>query len=460
MSEHWKDSLGQATVLLDKVKEILSNKVPAGENGKTRPATAEERNQVEPLMEESKRLKAEALTLKKVDDLKADALKYLETQPEEDPKSEEDPKATNWSKNGDSPPDFKGWNEFLLAVWKAQNSQMTRVDPRLRYRKDDTPTEHPAPDSVKDLSGDVGASGGFLIPTEFQAQLYSLMGEQSQIRQRATIIRMTRRQIDIPVLDQTGTTSGIPHWFGGMQFYWEEEASEKTLTTAKFRKISLVAKKLIGYTRASDELLEDSAISLADFLQGPMGFSGGAIWHEEYAFLNGPGGGQPQGVINAGATIVEGRHTAGTVVFDDLADMVSDCLPGGNPIWMLSQSLMSDIIQLAGPTLHPSYIWQANARDGIPGMILGYPVLWTEKAPVKGSKGDVGLYDWKKYLIGDRQMTTVESTKFDQWKYDQTSWRMIHRVDGEPWLSAPLTYQDGQTMVSPFVVLGEVAGGS
>jgi hypothetical protein len=29
----------------------------------------------------------------------------------------------------------------------------------------------------------------------------------------------------------------------------------------------------------------------------------------------------------------------------------------------------------------------------------------------------------------------------------------VHRVDGRPWLSAPITYRDGVTTVSPFVIL-------
>jgi HK97 family phage major capsid protein len=79
--------------------------------------------------------------------------------------------------------------------------------------------------------------------------------------------------------------------------------------------------------------------------------------------------------------------------------------------------------------------------------------VWTEKVPRVGTTGDVVLADWRYYLLGDRQATTIESTKFDRWAYDETSWRVVHRVDGQPWLSAPLTYQDGTTQVSPFVVL-------
>jgi HK97 family phage major capsid protein len=243
-----------------------------------------------------------------------------------------------------------------------------------------------------------------------------------------------------------------------MQFCWAEEAAEKTETEATFRQIELVAHKLIGYTRASDELLDDSAISLTDFLSGPMGMAGGIAWMEDYAFFQGTGSGQPLGVIPAPATINEGRNAAGAISFDDLADMMEDFLPTGNGLWTITQSAMSEIIQLNGPATNPSYIWQPNARDGVPGYILGFPVTWSEKVPLIGNNGDVVLADWRYYLIGDRQATTLETTQYDYWRYDQTSWRAVHRVDGQPWLSLPLTYQDGTTQVSPFVILAGVTG--
>jgi HK97 family phage major capsid protein len=137
---------------------------------------------------------------------------------------------------------------------------------------------------------------------------------------------------------------------------------------------------------------------------------------------------------------------------------MEDFLPSGNGLWTITQSAMSELIQLNGPAGNPSYIWQPNARDGVPGFILGFPVIWTEKLPLIGNQGDVLLADWRYYLLGDRQATTIESTQFDFWRYDQTSWRAVHRVDGQPWLSTPLTYQDGTTQVSPFVILGAVAG--
>jgi HK97 family phage major capsid protein len=349
--------------------------------------------------------------------------------------------------------EFKTWGEFLYEVWSAENPKMKGPpDSRLVYFKDDDPAGQ-----VKDMSGQTSTSGGALIPVEFQATLMAAMATRSIVRSRATVIPMRRRQLEMPVLDQTGTTAGRPHWFGGLQFYWMEEGGDKTASDAQFRSLALVARKLIGFTRAADELLDDAAISLDAFLSGPMGFAGGAAWMEDYAFLRGTGAGQPLGVINSPAAISVTRQTAGTVTYDDLANMLEAFLPSGNGVWLASQSLMSDLVTMTGPSGNPSYLWNGVAGQSIagrvPGTLLGYPIIWDEKIPRRGYSGDIGLYDLSYYLIGDRQSTTVESTKFEAWKEDKTSWRMVHRVDGRPWLSAPFTYEDGETQVSPFVKL-------
>lgn len=462
------EKLGEAQKLFDQARAILTDKVPDGEN-KTRAATAEEKNQVEALMEDAKRLKAEGMQLKEIESEGGAVAAALDAADDshvegDDITQAQQGRQTKAQKNGkggedEGPDEFKNWSQFLSAVFSAQHNPVPFIDPRLQYIKSEDKGTVGAVER-KDLSESTGAAGGFLVPVQFQEQLLSVMGEQTFVRPRATRIPMMRRSVRIPALDQTGTTSGQPHWFGGMIAYWQDAATEKSSTEPSFRQIELTAHKLVAYTRADDELLADSVISLEGFLSGPMGFAGALAWMEEYAFLNGSGAGEPLGVINAGATITEGRNTANTVVFDDFADMCEDFLPSARGVWVISQSLMSDIIQLNGPTGNPSYIWQANARDGIPGQILGMPVIWTEKVPVRGSAGDVGLYDWRYYLLGDRQATTVESTKFDRWRFDQTSWRAVHRVDGQPWLSSPITLQDGTTQVSPFVILGSAAGGS
>ena len=49
--------------------------------------------------------------------------------------------------------------------------------------------------------------------------------------------------------------------------------------------------------------------------------------------------------------------------------------------------------------------------------------------------------------------TTIDSTDQERWRFNQISWKVTARLDGQPWLSAPLTSNDGTTTVSPFVSL-------
>jgi len=425
----WRDASGQANKLYEDVKAILTNPEAADED----------KAKVGDMIKDADALKAKAMQLQGIE-TGASEMAALQAQAAADQTGDPQP--------GDSK--FNQWGEFLFKVWQAGKDPGPH-DKRLEYFKDE------APSGVKDLAEATGAAGGFLVPTEFRAELLAIQGEVGIVRSRATVIPMRRRQITLPVLDQTSTTAGQPHWFGGMTFEWIEEGQEKPTDDPAFREINLTAHKLVGFTRASDELLDDSAIPLEAFLAGPLGFAGGAVWMEDYAFLRGTGTGTPLGVaLPAGATITVARAAANAVSYVDLVNMLVEFLPSGRGVWVISQSVMPQILQLQDP--NGNYVWQPSAREGMPQTIFGFPVIWTEKLPLLGTQGDVLLADFRYYLIGDRQATTVESTKFEKWREDKTSWRMVHRVDGQPWLSAPLTYQDGTTQVSPFVILGDVSG--
>lgn len=419
-----QEILFKANALIDEVERIIVS------------GSAEEKGKIQEMMQDAEKMKAEAIYLKNIDQYR-DELKTAASG------------ITGGSTRKGS--DFTDFGEYLRAVSAAMQYA---PDKRLVKFRDasEAAAEGPNKSNVKDMTGQTGSGGGFLIPTENEAQMLAIAHENSIIRQRATRLPMTRRQLQIPVLDQTATTAGIPHWFGGMRAYWTEEASAKTASDATFRQVVLTAWKLVMFTRASDELLEDSAISLAAFLSSNMGFAGAIQWMEDYAFLQGTGVGQPLGIVNAPCTLSGTRAGANTVTYPDLTGMMRRFLPTGKGVWIISQSAMAQLLELAGPSGNPSYLW-GSAVNGAPSSLLGLPVIWTEKLPALGTAGDVLLIDPTYYLVGDRQMTTIESTKFERWEYDVTSWRAVHRVDGQPWLSTHLTYADGTTQVSPFVRL-------
>ena len=428
-----KEMLERATKLFEDVRAILTNK----------DATAEDIAKSETMIAEAKGLQARAAQVKEIEAARDTLTAQTKT-------------ATNAAPSG-----FRSFGQFLIEVSKAGNRHyrgllhpaLAEMERGAKAISSGEPvTQNKAGwESKADLAEGVGATGGFLVPTEYRPELLGVTPPPNSVRGRATIIPMRRRQVNIPVLNQTNTAACVPHWYGGITANWTEEAEQKSKTDPTFKQISLTAHKLVCYTVSSDELLDDEAIGLASFLGGPMGFRGAIEWHEEYAFLQGTGGGQPLGVINAGATISVAPAALIGLGIGDVLNMLEAFLPGSNGVWMLNQQHLSNLYGMVDAAGNMLFV--PNVNDTAPGKLFGYPVVFTEKLPAPGTTGSVILCDWKYYLVGDRQGTTIESDNSELFRYDQTSWRAVHRVDGQPWLSAPLTLQDGTTQVSPFVML-------
>ena len=87
------------------------------------------------------------------------------------------------------------------------------------------------------------------------------------------------------------------------------------------------------------------------------------------------------------------------------------------------------------------------------GTLFGRPVLISEKVPSLGNQGDVNLLDPTLYVIGDRMQIEVAASEHVNFLKNQMTWRVVERVDGQPWLEKAITLQDGASQVSPFVAL-------
>lgn len=429
MSEHM-ELLVRAQSLYGEAKTIIANPK----------STAEDLAKAEGLRGEAKGLTERASQLKQIE-LESEQIGELQ------------PAAAG---AGSKAKVFNNWGGFVKAVSVAWISKGQVIDPRLKVFRDkveEAEEDGAGRKSGKSLSGATGVGGGYLIDIESYAQLMAVAAPLTVVRQRATIIRMRRRQVTIKLLDQTGATAGVPSFFGGIQIYWKEEAAQKDISDPKFRQSTLTAHKMIGYTEASDELLEDSETSLADFLAGPLGFPGAIAWMEDYSFLRGSGVGQPQGVVDAPATVAVSRTTGSVIKYDDLVNMEAAFM-GTNGVWVATQRAKASLMLMNGPSGNPLYLW-GNAEKGIPDTLMGRPIEFVDKLPQVGTRGDIMLADFTYYLVGDRQATTFEASNTYKFRTDETAFRAVHRVDGQPWLSAPITLTgiDGSTQVSPFVVI-------
>jgi HK97 family phage major capsid protein len=300
-----------------------------------------------------------------------------------------------------------------------------------------------------------GVTGGYVVPPQFAAQLLALAEEQAIVRSRAFVQPMASATMMFPYLDVTTVqAAGTSPFFGGIIFNWTEEAQTRTETEPQFKMLELKAHELSGYTVSSNVLLQDAAFGLEKFLFNV--FARAIAWYEDYAFLQGNGVGKPMGMLKCNANLTVTRQNGGTFTFQDAAKMVSRLLPSSlnNAIWVIHPYALQPLVQLADSS--GRIVWVPNiggAQDKIPGTLFGRPVLVSEKVPTLGSQGDVNLLDPSLYVIGDRMQIEVAASQHVNFLKNQMTWRVVERLDGQPWMDKVVTLQDASSTVSPFISL-------
>lgn len=315
-------------------------------------------------------------------------------------------------------------------------------------------------DIQNSFGSEVPADGGFLIPETLRSQILEVSLETSVVRPRATVIPMDSLRVPIPMVDSTSNVSSI---FGGITFFWTEEAAALTESQASFGRVVLDAKKLTGYCEVPNELLADAPAFSAYF---DSLFPKATAWFEDVAFMTGTGVGEPLGFINCPASVnvaAEAGQPSGTIVWENITKMFARMLPSalGNAVWVASIDTFPQLATMAlsvGTGGGPVWIGGPNqpGSAGPPVTILGRPTYFTEKTSQLGTPGDISFTDLSYYLIGDRmQMQTMASPHY-KFANDKMAFRVTERLDGRPWLQSAITPHNGSAnTLTPFVQLAQ-----
>jgi HK97 family phage major capsid protein len=317
----------------------------------------------------------------------------------------------------------------------------------------------------------VGTEGGFLVPERLRAQVLSYMAA-AVVRPQAMVLPMSSLRLPVPILDNPSQASST-QVLGGLTFSFTEEGAAITNSTPGFGRAVLEARKLAALMTVPNEMADDAAGAFGDFLARVI--AKGYAWVEDDYFTGtaGTGVGCPQSLINAPCAVSVTRNASSKVQLVDIAAMfkalhpaakMSGFTPGyTNVRWLLSSSAMDQILELylnAGgasvPTtvtpVAPSDWFQAGDGDRTGPSMLGLPVTVTDHQPAVGTAGDVILADLSQYLIGDRQVMTVERARQSLFASDESYFRVRALVDGRYWVQSASTTEAAQS-VSPVVVL-------
>ena len=351
---------------------------------------------------------------------------------------------------------YRKWNElgfgmFLrdvgMATVAVQSGKMSAVPERLIKAQRIMAKQ-------QGLNESVGSEGDFLVPTEQRNELLKKVHDNGMVFNRARVVPMTSKSLEIPMIVETSRVDGSRH--GGVRAYWVGEGTAPTKSKPSFGKVKLVAHKLMALGYLTEELQDDAAIGALQLL--------GELFAEELSFklddsfVNGTGGGQAMGILNANALISVTRNTPNQVNVEDIVGMYARSFARGrgNSVWFMNQDIEPQLLTMVltgGTASTPVYLPPGGLSDSPFGRLLGRPVVPIEQCATLGTVGDILFCDMSQYLHGQRRGVESAQSIHVQFTTDELTFKARMRADGQPWWGAPLTPFKGTNTQSPFVAL-------
>lgn len=314
-------------------------------------------------------------------------------------------------------------------------------------------------EEIRNYSSQTGEGGGFLVPEEFRSSIF--MGPElaeAVVRPRATVIPMGSETLRYPAIDFSTEVGEI---WGGMIFYWMDEQGTIPDTSAAFAEIEFHARRLAGAAKVPNDTLKD-APALDAWLRSSL--PRGIREFEDRAFIKGDGVKKPLGGLTVAnpALIVAGDETGqstASITWVNVLTMAARLLPESwdRAVWVITPDAFAEIWSMALPvgTGGSAVMVAPGAGTDAPQMtLLGRPIKFSRKAPAAlGTQGDISLVDWSMYGVADRQDVRLETSEHAFFFQDQTAFKVIERVDGQPLLKSALTPENGGPTLSAFIQL-------
>lgn len=338
---------------------------------------------------------------------------------------------------------FRNLAEFALAVRSATpGGGAPRIDERLTAMYQAAPTNY---------HQEAGASEGYQVPPDFRTTIWEMVFDQNDLLSMVAPEPTNSNQVGM-MADET-----TPWGATGVIAKWRAEASQMTPSKLITNERMVKLHELFAFVLATEELLAD-APRLNDRLTRRAAMA--INWKASDAIMWGTGAGQPFGFMSAGCLVTqaaEGGQTAGTIVTNNISKMYSRLLaqPGSKPIWIANRDTVP---QLVGLTIGNQPIWtgfNAGLREAPAGVMMGYPIMYSEHSQTLGTVGDIVLADLAGYYATQR---AGEGVKFDTsihlyFDYAIQAFRWMFRLGGQPYLSAAVSPNKGATTKSHFVAL-------
>jgi HK97 family phage major capsid protein len=238
------------------------------------------------------------------------------------------------------------------------------------------------------------ASGGYLVPEEYERKIIEDIADQNVIRSIAHVIRTNGdHNITVP-LNHTAA-----QWLG--------EGESYALSTPTFNRIVLKAKKLGVIVPITEELLQDSFLNAESYINNDIvrAFADA----EETGFCIGDGTDGPTGIFTENGGAVGVTTTGSAITADDIISLVYALRLAyrRNAKFLMNDATVAAIRKLKDG--NGVYMWQPALVSGQPDKLLGYDLITTSHAPDIASGARVAAFgDFNYFWVGDRTGLSVQ----------------------------------------------------
>lgn len=344
---------------------------------------------------------------------------------------------------------FKNFGDFALAV-KDACQPGKRPDDRLALMMK-TPAG---------LNETTSAEGGFLVPLEYSRKILERVFAANNLLAMTDGYTVAGNSIAFPRNAETSRANGS-RW-GGVRAHWKSEGDQAAASMPTFGRLTLTLHKLLVMAFASDELLADTqGVVLEQYLTRVAGDEINFVVSD--AIINGTGTGQPQGILGADCLVTvdaEVDQDPATLTANNILAMWSRLFAPcrAHAVWLINQDVEPQLHAMTvgtGSAAVLGYLPPGGLSNKPYATLLGRPVLPVEWCPTLGTTGDILLADLRQYVTATRGLVESALSIHLRFDYDESTFRFVFRVDGQPWWSAALTPYKGANTQSCFVALAD-----
>jgi HK97 family phage major capsid protein len=258
---------------------------------------------------------------------------------------------------------------------------------------------------TKAMSYGSGQDGGYLVPSETEAEIGKRLTALSPIRSIAAV-----RQVSSAVLKKPFMTAGpATGWVA-------ETAARPQTNSPTLAELSFPTMELYAMPAATQTLLDDAVVDLDQWIGAEV--EAAFAIQEGTAFVSGDGTNKPKGFL-AYTTVDEATWSWGNVGY--VATGVSAALPASNPsdklidlvyalkagyrqnaTWVMNRKVQASVRKLKDAD--GNYLWQPPAVAGGRAALLGFAIVESEDMPDPAANSlSIAFGDFSRgYLVVDR----------------------------------------------------------